>query len=70
MAGGCGSRADSLKAQRTSAGHSVSGLAKLANVSDVTITRLENGGTAMHYEVERIAAALGVTPATIGKKDL
>jgi predicted transcriptional regulator len=36
---------DSLQAQRLLAGHSVSRLAQLANVSDRTIIELEIGGT-------------------------
>lgn len=71
-------RLDSLQAQRIAAGHSVSRLAQLANVSDHTITSLEAirlaggpriGGTCSPDEADRIAAALGVSLGTLGKVD-
>lgn len=68
--GARGHRLDSLKAQRTSAGMTVSGLAKKANVSDQLITALEDGGNCEVHESQRIADALGISLATAGKKDL
>jgi predicted transcriptional regulator len=66
MAGGSGYRTDNCKAQRELAGHSVSRLAQLANVSEWTITMLEEGGSADLGPCERIAAALGIDAATLG----
>jgi predicted transcriptional regulator len=66
MAGGSGYRTDNCKAQRVSAGHSIPRLAQLANVSEWTITMLEEGGTADLAACERIAAALGIDAATLG----
>jgi transcriptional regulator with XRE-family HTH domain len=65
-----GSRLDNLKAQRVSAGHSIATLAKKANVSDYTITRLENGGNVDNDVAQRIADALGVSLATLGSAKL
>lgn len=61
---------DSLKAQRESAGHSITSLAKKANVSDWTIVNLEAGGNIDNHIAQRIADALGVSLATLGKRDL
>jgi len=61
---------DSLKSQRESAGHSITGLAKRANVSDVTITTLEAGGNIDRHVAQRIADALGVSLATLGERVL
>lgn len=44
-------------------------LAKKANVSDLTIRCLENGGSVNPEVSQRIADALGVSLATLGKKD-
>lgn len=63
-------RADNCKAQREAAGATVQALAKAANVSDWTIRQLEAGGVATQGEIDRIAAALGITTTTLGKKDL
>ena len=60
----------SLKAERLSAGHTVTTLAKKANVSDLTIINLENGGNETAHVVQRIADALGVSLATLGVLDL
>lgn len=68
MAGGHGSRADNLKAQRGTIG--VTELARKANVSDQTIKTLENGGSASPEVIQRIADALGITTSTLGKADL
>ena len=70
MAGGRGSRADNCKAQREAAGMTITSLAKKANVTDWTIRVLEAGGTTDSYVVDRIADALGISTATLGKKDL
>ncbi len=59
-------RLDSLKSQRASAGHAITQLAKLANVSDLAIVTLEAGGTCTVTESQRIADALGVSLATLG----
>lgn len=63
-------RLDSLQAQRLAAGLTITGLAKKANVSDWTIKTLEDGGNCEGYESQRIADALSVSLATLGKKDL
>lgn len=60
---------DNLRAQRLVAGLSVGDLAKKATVSDLLIKRLEDGGNCEVYESQRIADALGVSLATLGKKD-
>lgn len=65
-----GSRLDSMKSQRESAGHSITGLAKRAAVSDRTVITLENGGSADAPETQRIADALGVSLATLGQAKL
>lgn len=61
---------DNMASQRASASHSVTTLAKKANVSDFTIIRLENGGTADPTTSQRIADALSVSLATLGKGDI
>jgi DNA-binding XRE family transcriptional regulator len=58
-----GHRHPTLKARRILAGHSISRLAKLANVSDQTIIQLENGGNCDPYVTERILNVLGPTVA-------
>lgn len=64
-------RLDSLNAQRViSSTPGLSDLAKKANVSDLTMKELENGGTTEPHISQRIADALGVSLATLGKKDL
>ena len=71
-------RLDNLRAQRVSAGHSVTQLARLANVSDWTITSLElaaqgthvGGGTCTHDVADRICNALAISRATGGFVDL
>jgi transcriptional regulator with XRE-family HTH domain len=74
MPGGHGSRADNLRAQRNAAGLTgdggLTGLAAKANVSVQLLKRLEDGGTAMPHEIQRIADALGISTSTLGKKDL
>lgn len=68
MSRGSTSKLDSLAAQRIAAGHSVTSLAKKANVSDVTIRTLENGGNVEPHLAQRIADALGVSLATLGQR--
>lgn len=63
-------RLDSMQSQRTTATHTITSLAKKANVSDFTIIRLENGGATDPNTSQRIADALGVSLATLGKSDL
>ena len=58
-----------LQAQRIAAGLGVGDLAKKANVSDWLIRQIECGANCEHYESERIANALGVSLATLGKTD-
>jgi transcriptional regulator with XRE-family HTH domain len=59
---------DSMRAQREAAGLTITGLAKKANVSDLTIITLENGGNVDVNVAERIANAMGVTLATLGQR--
>jgi DNA-binding XRE family transcriptional regulator len=61
---------DSMKAQRVAAGHSITTLALKAAVSDHTINALENGDNVEPHVSQRIADALGVSLATLGKRDL
>lgn len=61
-----GHRLDSLKTERLNAGHGITRLAQLANVSDWMIEVLENGGVCARHEAQRIADALGVTLVTLG----
>lgn len=70
MSGCKGHALNSLRAQRVVAGYSVSDLAKKANVSDITVKGIEDGGNCEVYESQRIADALGVSLATLGKRDL
>jgi ribosome-binding protein aMBF1 (putative translation factor) len=70
MSGSTGHRLDSLKTERASAGLSVTALAKKANVSDWLVRQLETGGNCEGHAAQRIADALGVSLATLGKKDL
>lgn len=70
MSNSKGHRLDSLAAQRAIAGLDITGLAKKANVSDWLIRQLEAGGNCEGHESQRIADALGVSLATLGKKDL
>jgi DNA-binding XRE family transcriptional regulator len=62
------SKLDSLQSQRLSAGHTVTTLAKKANVSDRTVIMLENGGNIETHIAQRIADALGVSLATLGQR--
>jgi predicted transcriptional regulator len=62
-----GHKLDNLKAQRSTT--PLGDLAKRANVSDWTLRRLESGGNAGVNETTRIADALGVSLATLGKQD-
>lgn len=67
---GHSTRVDNLAAQRLLAGHTVTGLAKKANVSDWIIRNAEAGGGIEHGEAQRLADALGISTVTLGKKDL
>lgn len=58
MAGGTGHRLDGLKARRILGGVDLSILAHAANVSDLTIKQLENGGNCTPEVSSRILAAL------------
>lgn len=59
-----------MKAQREAAGHSVTSLAKKANVSDWDLRQLEAGGNVSGDVAQRIADALGVSRATLGEQVL
>ena len=59
-----GHRLDSLRTRRLLGGHSISGLARLSNTSDVTIKVLEDGGTADPDVIQRVLDALA-SPRTI-----
>lgn len=61
---------DNMQSQRVSAGHSVTTLAKKANVSDHVIVRLENGDAQGPNVTQRIADALGVSLSTLGQRDI
>jgi transcriptional regulator with XRE-family HTH domain len=69
-------RLTTLKAQRTAAGLTINELARKANVSERTIVELERlhpsvdgttAGTCPEHIAQRIADALGVSTATIGR---
>jgi len=62
------SKLDSLAAQRIAAGHTVTSLAKKANLSDWTIRQIEAGGNVDNTSAQRIADALGVSLATLGQR--
>ncbi len=70
MSGSKGHKLDNLQTQRLAAGLTITGLAKKANISDLLVKRLEDGGNCEVYESQRIADALGVSLVTLGKKDL
>lgn len=70
MGGSKGHALTSLRAQRVAAGLTITGLASKANVSDQLIRVLEDGGNCEVYESQRIADALGISLATLGKRDL
>ena len=55
---------DGLKARRLLGGLTVKDLARLANVSDQTITQIENGGNVVEPEASRLVTALG-TPVAL-----
>ena len=59
---------DSLQSQRIAAGHTITSLAKKANVSDRTIITLESGGNCEVHVAIRIADALAVTLTTLGHR--
>jgi DNA-binding XRE family transcriptional regulator len=58
-----GHRHPTLKARRELAGLSISRLASLTNVSDLTIIQLENGGNCDPYVTARILNVLGPSVA-------
>ena len=63
-------RLDNMQAQRVVAGHSITTLARKANVSDDIIRRAENGGNIHVAASQRLADALGVSLATLGQSDI
>jgi transcriptional regulator with XRE-family HTH domain len=57
-----------LKTQRIAAGMSIGDLAKKAGLSDLAIVNTEsNGGALNNHDAAKIAAALGVSLATLGQ---
>lgn len=61
---------DNMQSQRgVSTTPRLTDLAKKANVSDFTLIRIENGGTADPHVTQRIADAMGVSLTTLGKQD-
>jgi transcriptional regulator with XRE-family HTH domain len=58
-----------MRAQRLAAGFTISDLAKRAGVGDRAIVIAEDGGAIHVNESQRIADALGVSLATLGKQD-
>lgn len=64
-------RLDNLRAQRVaSTTPEITQLAKKANVSDLEINKLENGDVIEPHISQRIADAMGISLATLGKKDV
>jgi DNA-binding phage protein len=61
---------DSLAAQRIAAGHTITTLARRANVNDGVVRTLENGGNAETHLCQRIADVLGVSLATLGQRQM
>ena len=61
---------DNMKTQRELAGLDISAMARAANVSDVTIKRLEDGGHEDNAIAQRIADALGISLETLGGREL
>ena len=64
-----GHKLDNMRSERIGAGYSIGDLAKRAGIGDWTIVTAENGGTIDVTSSQRIAAALGVSLATLGKRD-
>lgn len=64
------SRLTAMKAQRESAGHSITSLAKKANVSDWDIRQIEAGGNVSGDVAQRIADALSISRSTLGEQVL
>jgi DNA-binding XRE family transcriptional regulator len=65
------SKLTSLKAQRIAAGLSISDLAKKAGLSDWAIVNAESNGAAVtSMDAAKVAAALGVSLATLGQVEL
>lgn len=65
-----GHRLDNLTAQRVVAGLTLDGVAKKAGLNVYYTQQIELGGNCDVYESQRVADALGVSLATLGKKDL
>jgi len=61
------SKLTALKAQRLAVGFSIGDLAKVAGLSDWAVTNTEAGGMLRSNEADRLAAALGVSLATLGQ---
>jgi predicted transcriptional regulator len=59
-----------LRAERVSAGYSVTRLAQLATVSDWTVTQSEAGGACTEPVAVRLADALAVSLVTLGRSPL
>lgn len=69
MSGSKGHVLTNMRAQRLVAGLSITEMARKANTSDWLIKQLEEGGNCEVHESQRIADALGVSLATLGKQD-
>ena len=69
MSGSKGHVLTNMRAQRLAAGLSISDLAKKSNTSDWLIKMLEEGGNCEGHESQKIADALNVSLATLGKQD-
>jgi len=59
-----------LQTQRAAAGHTLDSLSKKADVHPIWISRAEAGGDIDVVASNRIAAALAVSLATLGKVDV
>jgi DNA-binding XRE family transcriptional regulator len=62
------SKLTQLKAQRGTM--SIGDLAKKAGLSDWTIRQVEAGGNIQNHDAAKLAAALGVSLATLGQVEL
>lgn len=69
MSGSKGHVLTALRAQRIAAGLSITELARKSNTSDWLVRQLEDGGNCETHESQRIADALAVSLATLGKQD-
>jgi transcriptional regulator with XRE-family HTH domain len=59
-----------LRTQRVAAGMSLNELARRAVFNTTYLARLENGANCEQHEAQRLADALGISLATLGKTDI